>query len=193
MKLIVGLGNPGRQYAGNRHNIGAICLSSFARQHRIRLDRKLGHARTGQGEIAGERVVLARPQVFMNLSGKAVKALADRFTVALADIIIIQDDLDLPLAKIRIRLGGSSAGHKGIASIISELGRADFIRLRIGIDRPEKTENGRKAAESEIIDYVLDDFSPEERQVIDRVVPVVGEAIASLIAHGLTDAMNQYN
>ncbi len=193
MKLIVGLGNAGREYAGNRHNIGSICLACFAREHRIPLDRRLGHARCGLGEMAGEKVVLARPQLFMNLSGRSVKALSERFGAPSGDIVIIHDDLDLPLGKIRIRLGGSSAGHKGVASIISELGREDFIRIRVGIGRPNNKENQERTDEDEIIDYVLSDFSYEEKQVMDSVVPLVGEVLSHFIAHGLAATMNKYN
>lgn len=188
MKLIVGLGNPGVAYSRNRHNIGFACLRHFARNYNIRLDKKQSQARTGSGNIDGETVFLARPQTFMNLSGKSVSRLVNRFKVDFDDLIVIHDDLDLPLGRIRIRQGGGSGGHKGIESIIGELGSRSFIRVRIGISRPSKN-----ASEDEIIDYVLSDFTPEEERVIKKAIARVSDAIICLIAEGLEAAMNRYN
>jgi PTH1 family peptidyl-tRNA hydrolase len=192
MKLIVGLGNPGFLYARNRHNIGFMCVSHLARRQKIAYDRKQGHARTGIGNISGHQVVLARPQTYMNASGESVSALMKKLNVAPADLIVIHDDLDLPVGKIRLRLGGSSGGHKGIDSIIARIGTQDFYRVRVGIGRPE---NDGKAVdkESTIIDYVLRDFNREEKEIIDGVIPQVSEAIAFLLAEGLPAAMNKYN
>ena len=119
MKLIVGLGNPGRGYANNRHNMGFMCLNYFARTQGIQFDKKQGKARIGTGEVAGNKVVLARPQTYMNQSGQSVSRLVKKFNISLDDLLVIHDDLDLPLGKIRIRQGGSSGGHKGIESIIN--------------------------------------------------------------------------
>jgi PTH1 family peptidyl-tRNA hydrolase len=189
MKLIGGLGNPGRSYAHNRHNIGFICLNHFARSQGIKLDKKKGLARIGEGKAAGNKVVLARPQTFMNNSGQSVSRLVDRFDIDLNDLIVIHDDLDLPLAKIRINFGSSSGGHKGINSIIQELGSQDFIRIRIGIGRPNKPE----VSEDDIIAYVLSDFTPTEKRAIDKIIPTVSEAILCLLKEGLTPAMNRFN
>jgi PTH1 family peptidyl-tRNA hydrolase len=189
MKLIVGLGNPGRSYARHRHNVGFICLNHFARSEGIKLDKKKGLARIGQGKVASNDVVLARPQTFMNNSGQSVSRLVDKFNIDPNDLIIIHDDLDLPLAKIRISHGSSSGGHKGINSIIQELGTQDFIRLRIGIGRPDKPE----ISEDDIITYVLSDFTPAEKRAIDKIVPKVSEAILCLLKEGLTQAMNKFN
>ena len=122
MKLVVGLGNPGFLYARNRHNIGFMCVSYLAKTQHISFDRKQGYARTGIGNIGPHRVVLARPQTFMNSSGDSVHRLVQNLKIHPADLVIIHDDLDLPLGKIRLRLGGSSGGHKGIESIIARLG-----------------------------------------------------------------------
>jgi len=187
MKLIVGLGNPERNYANNRHNIGFICLNHFARTHAVKFDRKQARARTGAGRVAGNEVVLAKPQTHMNLSGESVSRLVKRFNISLDELIIIHDDLDLPLGKIRLSYGSSSGGHKGIESIITALGSQDFIRLRIGIGRPAGV------SEDEIIAYVLSDFSPEERKAITPAIPKVSEAILCLLTEGLTPAMNKYN
>ncbi|MBA7654401.1 Peptidyl-tRNA hydrolase [subsurface metagenome] len=191
MKLIVGLGNPGRTYANNRHNLGFICLNHFARTQGIRFDKKQGQARTGSGEVAGSKVVLAKPQTYMNLSGQSVSRLIKRFNIDLGDLLVVHDDLDLPLGKIRIRRGGSAGGHKGINSIISELESQDFSRLKIGVGHP--VVSSPEISEADIITYVLNDFTPEETEVVTQVVPRVSEAILCLLTEGLTAAMNKYN
>lgn len=189
MKLIIGLGNPGRGYANNRHNIGFICLNHLARSHAIKFDRKQALARIGTGRIAKNGVVLAKPQTFVNSSGESVSRLVKRFNTGLDDLIIIHDDLDLPLGKIRLSYGSSSGGHKGINSIIKELGSQNFIRLRIGIGRPDKPE----ASEDDIIAYVLSDFTPEQKKAITPIIPKVTEAILCLLTEGLEAAMNKFN
>ncbi len=187
MNLIVGLGNPGRGYAHNRHNIGFTCLSYFARTQGIPFDKKQGQARIGTGEVAGSKVMVARPQTYMNLSGQSVSRLVKKFSIDLNNLLVIHDDLGLPLGKIRIRQGGSSGGHKGVDSIIAWLGGQDFLRIRVGIGRPAEI------SETDIADYVLSDFTPDEKQTIAGVIPRVSEAILCLLAEGLTAAMNKYN
>jgi len=188
-KLIVGLGNPGRSYAGNRHNIGFICLRYFARTQGIKFNQKKGLARIGTGAVAGSRVVLARPQTFMNNSGQSVSRLVSKFSVNPKDLLVIHDDLDLPPAKIRISSGSGSGGHKGINSIIQELGTREFTRIRVGIGRPANPN----PTEDDIIAYVLSNFSSEEKQAISQVIPKVSEAILCLLTEGLTAAMNKFN
>ncbi len=193
MKLIVGLGNPGRGYANNRHNVGFVCLNHFARMQSIRFDKKQGKARIGLGEVAGSKGVVAKPQTYMNLSGRSVSLLVKKFNVSLDNLIVIHDDLDLPLSKIRIRQGGSSGGHKGVDSIITELGSQNFIRIRVGVGRPVKNEDPTEFSEDEIINYVLSDFTPDEKQTITQVIPTVSEAILCLLTEGPVAAMNKYN
>ena len=193
MNLIVGLGNPGRGYANNRHNVGFICLNHFARTQGIRFDKKQGQARIGVGEVAGSKVVVARPQTYMNLSGQSVSRLVKKFNINLDNLLVIHDDLDLPLGKVRIRQGGGSGGHKGVDSIITWLGSQDFLRLRVGIGRPAITPGSAELSEADIIAYVLSDFTPGEKQAIARVIPGVSEAILCLLTEGLTAAMNKYN
>jgi PTH1 family peptidyl-tRNA hydrolase len=127
----------------------------------------------------------------MNASGESVSALLKRLNVTPEDLIVIHDDLDLPVGKIRLRLGGSSGGHKGIDSIISRIGTRDFYRVRVGIGRPEGDDTPAK--EEAVIGYVLSDFTPEERKIIDETIPKVSEAIAYLITNGINAAMNRYN
>lgn len=193
MKLIVGLGNPGRGYANNRHNVGFVCLNHFARTEGIRFDKKQSKARIGIGEVTGSKVVLAKPQTYMNLSGQSVSRLIKKFNINLDDLLVIHDDLDLPLGKIRIRHGSSSGGHKGIDSIITELGSQDFLRLRVGIGRPIVTPGSTQISEAEIVAYVLSDFTSEEKQIITQVIPRVSEAILCLLSEGLAAATNKYN
>jgi PTH1 family peptidyl-tRNA hydrolase len=193
MKLIIGLGNPGFLYTRNRHNIGFMCVSHLANTLGIRFDRKQGHARTGMGKIGINRVILARPQTYMNASGESVGSLVRRFNISLDDLIVIYDDLDLPSGKIRLRLGGRSGGHKGIDSIIANLGSHDFYRVRVGIGRPEIPEDPAIDREAAVVDYVLSDFTPEEKGIITQAIPEVSQAIICLLTEGLTAAMNKYN
>lgn len=192
MKLIVGLGNPGRIYENNRHNIGFMCVNHFAKLYGIKFDRKEGKARTGAGVVAGESVVLAKPQTYMNNSGDSVKRLLDRYKLSPADLLVIHDDMDLPPGKIRLRQNSSSGGHKGASSIISYLGTQDFIRIRIGIGRPD-AERSSPFSEEEVISYVLSDFTAGEKKVMSEVIHRVSEAIKCLLAEGLEKAMNGYN
>jgi PTH1 family peptidyl-tRNA hydrolase len=166
-----------------------MSLSYFAKLNKIAFDKKQGQARIGKGEIAGNEVILARPQTYMNASGEAVAYLVNRYHIEMSDLIVIHDDLDLPLGKIRIRQGGKSAGHKGIGSIINLLESPDFIRIRIGIGRPEEaTDNG-----AEVIDFVLNDFTDAETKIIAPMVSRVSEALLCLLTDGLAAAMNEYN
>ena len=193
MKLIVGLGNPGRGYANSLHNVGFMCLNYFARIYHIRFAKKQAKARIGSGEVAGSEVVVARPHTYMNQSGQAVSRLVKKFNVSLDNLLVIHDDLDLPLGKIRIRPGGGSAGHKGIESIITELGSQDFPRIRVGIGRPIDTTGLAEVADADIITYLLSELPPEEKKAINQILPRVSEVILCILSEGLTAAMNRYN
>ena len=193
MKLIVGLGNPGRGYAHNRHNIGFLCLSHFARTEGIRFDKKKGNARIGTGKAAGSKVVLAKPQTYMNHSGQSVSLLVNRFDINPDDLLVIHDDLDLTLGKIRISHGSGSGGHKGVNSIIYSLESQDFIRIRVGIGRPMPPSDSASISEDGIIAYVLSDFTAEEKKIVNQVIPRMSEAIYCLLSEGLAVAMNKYN
>ncbi len=193
MKLIVGLGNPGQVYAHNRHNIGFICLKHLARTQGIKLDKKQGKARIGRGEVAGTEAVLARSQTYMNLSGESVVLLVRKFDIKLDDLLVIHDDLDLPLGKIRISRGSGSGGHRGVSSIIYSLGSQDFSRLRVGIGRPVPVGGHSQIGEDDIVRYVLNDFTGEEKRVITPVIPMVSEAALCFLSEGISRAMNRYN
>jgi len=191
MKLIVGLGNPGKTYAHNRHNAGFRCLNYFARLHSIRFDRRQCRARVGIGKAKGEKLLLTKPVTFVNLSGDSVAGLLHKHGIPLSDLLVIYDDLDLPLGKIRLRQSGSSGGHKGMNSIISALGSEDFPRIRVGIGRPQGEK--QSISEDAIVSYVLSDFSPQEEAIIKPVVARVSEAIDCFLTQGIVAAMSKFN
>jgi len=187
MKLIVGLGNPGKAYAHNRHNVGFRCLSYFARRHSIPFDRRQCRARISVGEVAGSKLLLAKPQIFVNISGEVVGCLVEKYDVPLSNLLVIYDDLDLPLGKVRIRQSGGSGGHKGMKSIISTLGSEDFPRIRVGIGRPAQD------AEDAIVSYVLGDLTAQEEEVIRSAIITVAEAIDCFLIQGIQAAMGKFN
>jgi PTH1 family peptidyl-tRNA hydrolase len=192
MKLIVGLGNPGRDYVNNRHNVGFKCVDLFAREHGISLTQRGARSKLGTGEVARTKIAVAKPQTFMNLSGEAVSALVRRYKLSAQDILVIYDDLDLPLGKIRIREKGSSGGHNGLKSIISHLGTQDFPRIRVGIG-PAEGSDSAAAPEVDAIEHVLSDFTDAERTVMREVYPRVAAAIECVLTEGIAAAMNKYN
>lgn len=193
MKLIIGLGNPWPEYRDNHHNVGFMALAHFARKQDIKLSRSQAKARIGKANIAGEDVILARPQTFINASGEPVSKLAAIYRLQPDDIIVIHDDLDLPTGKLRLRQGGRSGGHNGVQSIIDHLGSRDFIRVKIGIGRPNIDPGSPIDKEQVVIDYVLSDFTPEEKRVIEETLPRISEALLAIITDGLNAAMNKYN
>lgn len=192
MKLIVGLGNPGKRYTHNRHNIGFHCIDLLAKRNSIQIKRSQCQSKVGGGAIAGVQVVLARPQTFVNTSGEAIKGLMLKYRISVDDLIIICDDLDLPAGKVRIRQNGGSGGHNGLKSIIAAIGTQDFCRVKIGIGRPPgEQETGMD--EDAVISYVLGDFSPDEVKLIEPAIIRAVEAIESLLTEGIEAAMNKFN
>jgi len=191
MKLIVGLGNPGKAYAHNRHNAGFRCLNYFARLHSIRFDHRQCRAKISIGKVRGGKLLLAKPGTFVNLSGKSVACLVRKHNIPLSDLMVIYDDLDLPLGKIRLRQNGSSGGHKGMNSIISALGSEEFPRIRVGIGRPQAEE--QSISEDAIVNYVLSDFSPQEEAIIKSVIARVSEAVDCFLTQGIEAAMSKFN
>lgn len=187
MKLVVGLGNPGKQYEKNRHNVGFMAIDVFANKHDIELSVKKKKALFGKGRFNGEEVILLKPQTFMNLSGEAVLYLASFLKIKSEDIIVVADDSDLPLGMIRIRKNGSSGGHNGIKSLIYSLKTSNFPRVRIGIGRPPEDSG------IELSDYVLQDFTEEEFKVIRSILDDVADALYIIITSSIDQAMNKYN
>jgi PTH1 family peptidyl-tRNA hydrolase len=190
--MIVGLGNPGKRYAQNRHNIGFRCIDLLAKRNSIQIKRSQCQSKVGGGAIAGVEVILARPQTFVNISGEAVRGLMRKYRISLDDLIIICDDLDLPAGKVRIRQNGGSGGHNGLKSIIEETGTQDFCRVKIGIGRPPgEQETGMD--EEAVISYVLGDFNPDEVQLMEQAITRAVEAVEYLLTEGIAAAMNKFN
>lgn len=185
MKIIVGLGNPGDRYRNTRHNVGFRCIDLLARRWEVNLKERRAKAVLGRGRFGEREVVLAKPRTFMNNSGEAVSYLIARFGVKPKDIVVIYDEMDLPVGKIRIRPGGSPAGHNGIRSIIGELRTQEFPRVRVGIGQP-----GMQGGQ---VSHVLNRFSEEEETEISRVVNAVAEAVDCLLEENITVAMNRFN
>ena len=185
MKVIVGLGNPGDRFRHTRHNVGFRCIDFLARQWGINLRERRAKAVVGRGRHLEREVVLAKPRTFMNNSGDAVGYLVARFGVKPTDIVVIYDEMDLPVGKIRIRPNGSPAGHNGIRSIIGELRTQEFPRIRVGIGHPE-LRGGQ-------VSHVLNRFTDEEAPAIAQVVKQVAEAVDCLLAENITVAMNRFN
>lgn len=183
--LIAGLGNPGRKYANNRHNIGFMLMDRLAERLQGNFSRVESKALVTRSKFGENRLILVKPQTFMNNSGRAVASLARYYKVPLENLLVAYDDLDLDLGTIRLRPKGGSGGHKGIASVIQELGTQNFSRLRLGIGRPP----GRMEA----ADYVLGDFSSSEREIIAAVLELGVDAVLTFINQGIENAMNEYN
>ncbi|SHF73474.1 aminoacyl-tRNA hydrolase [Geodermatophilus nigrescens] len=183
--LVVGLGNPGPSYAGNRHNVGAMVLDELASRIGARLSPGKGkRARTliGEGRLAGRRVVLARPTAYMNESGGPVRGLLDYHSIPATDLVVVHDELDIPFAAVRLKRGGGEGGHNGLRSISRSTGTRDYLRVRVGIGRPP----GRQ----DPADFVLKDFSATERKELDLLVAEAADAAEELLAHGLEAAQN---
>jgi PTH1 family peptidyl-tRNA hydrolase len=193
MKLIVGLGNPGKAYAHNRHNIGFRCINYLARLHSIPVKKHQCRSQVGIGKIAGIEVLLAKPKTFVNKSGEAVERLMHKYNISTDDLLVIYDDLDLPLGKLRLRPEGSAGGHKGINSIISALASEGFPRIKVGIGRPTKEDGTAITDEDVIAGYVLSDFTPQEKAATKLAITTVAEAIHCALTEGITAAMNKFN
>ena len=186
LALVVGLGNPGAEYAQHRHNVGFQVLDALARAHGLSFSReKLARAHTAQGRIAGRSVLLAKPQTFMNRSGQAVGRLARWFKIPPQQILVVYDELDLPLGRLRLRPEGGAGGHKGMRSIIEVLGSQDFPRLRVGIDRPP--------GQMDPADYVLHPFSKEDKEAVILVIDQAVAAVEAWLADGIVAAMDRFN
>lgn len=185
MKLIVGLGNPGKQYENTRHNIGFLVIDKLSEQLNIRLDQAKFKGVFGIGNIGGEKILLLKPLTYMNLSGESIRAVMDYYQVETEDLVVIYDDLDLPVGRIRLRQQGSAGGHNGIKSTIAHLGTQNFNRIRVGIDRPQ---NGMNVA-----DYVLGRFTKEEQLMMEDVIVKCSDACEQGLKKPFLQVMNEFN
>ena len=186
MKLIVGLGNPGIEYQFTPHNLGFLVVDRLAEQSGVRVSNRQCRALTGKAVIAGREVLLAKPETYMNLSGMSVRELVQEHEIDPSrDLIVIYDELDLPLGTIRIRQRGSSAGHNGMESIIGALGSDEFIRMRLGIGPDHPVKDGAR--------YVLGQFKKSQYAAVDEELDTAAEAVRMILSAGVAQAMNQFN
>lgn len=189
--LIVGLGNPGPEYSHNRHNVGYWCINRLARLHGVPLKAR-PLAAYGEGKVGGVPVVLAKPRTFVNRSGQAVAPLLRKFHIDPARLLVVCDELDLPIGKLRLKPGGGYGGHNGLRSIIAAVGRNDFPRIRIGIGRP--VVDGQPTwAPDEVAPYVLSDPTPAEAEALQAAVMEAVEVVKAVLRGGVEAAMNRYN
>lgn len=185
MKLIAGLGNPGKEYAGTRHNIGFGVITRISDQYNIPLSSREHKAVCGKGIIRGEKVILAQPQTFMNLSGESIRSMADYYKIDMEDIIVVFDDIDLEVGQIRVRRKGSAGGHNGIKNIIQHLGTSEFARVKVGV--------GAKPEGGDLVKHVLGRFSKEDEKVMSEALDLAAEAVETIVKEGIDSAMNRYN
>jgi peptidyl-tRNA hydrolase, PTH1 family len=185
LKLVIGLGNPGKEYAMTRHNAGFMVVDKMADAFRISMDKNKFDTIHGKGKIQGNEVMLAKPQAFMNLSGPPVQKLAGFYRISCEDMLIIHDDIDLAFGRIKIKEKGGDGGHKGIRSIKDAFGGGNFTRLRIGI--------GRSEAGADVVDHVLGRFNPEEKALLDKIIATAMDAVLTILCEGAKEGMNRFN
>jgi peptidyl-tRNA hydrolase, PTH1 family len=185
VKLIVGLGNPGKKYERTRHNLGFLVIDRLAARYAVPLDKRQCGALLGDWRFNGERLILAKPQIFMNRSGAVVKDLLQDYGGTAQDLVVVYDDLDLSYGRIRIRAEGGAAGHRGMLSILESLSGAPFYRVRVGIGRPPD--------EVDPADYVLEPFTDDETSTLEEIVDRAAESVVCLLTEGPRRAMELYN
>ncbi len=185
MKIIIGLGNPTSRYEGTRHNIGFSTIYALSDSYNIKVDTKKHKALIGKGIMEGEKVILAMPQTYMNLSGESVRELVDYYKCTNEDIIVIYDDISMDVGKLRIRPKGSAGGHNGIKNIIAHLGTDIFMRIKIGV--------GEKPKGMDLADYVTARFNKDELPAIREAVDKAAKATAAILTEGMEAAMNKFN
>lgn len=185
MKVVLGLGNPGRKYSRSRHNLGFLVVDRIAAEERVAIKQKSCRSLIGQWLFKDEKVLLVKPQTYMNQSGKAVEELCRAYSLGLEDLAVIHDDLDLPFGRIRVRPRGGAGGHRGVSSILESLGGKDFYRIRVGIGRPPEG--------TDPTDFVLQPFSPEEIVELDEMVGKAAGAVRCLLEEGAHRAMQEFN
>ena len=184
-KLVVGLGNPGDEYEDTPHNLGFMVVDRLAERNGIKVGRKDSMAFVGQGTVAGKRVLLAKPQTFMNVSGESVQGLLVKNEIAAGDLILVYDELDLPWQSVRIRPNGSAAGHRGVDSVIRSVGTKEFPRVRLGVHGGRREKDGAQ--------IVLAKLKRAQRQELDELLDYASQAVESIIAEGVEKSMAKYN
>ena len=185
LRLVVGLGNPGQIYSETRHNAGFMVVDEVAKAYAIDFSKRKFNAQFGSGSVDGAKVVLAKPMGFMNRSGPPVQQIAGYFRISCEDILVVHDDIDLEFGRLKIKEKGGDGGHKGVRSIIDAFGGGDFSRLRIGVGRPDVENNAA--------DYVLDNFTFEERKVLSRIIASAKDAVVTILCKSTKEGMNRFN
>ncbi|WP_010094870.1 aminoacyl-tRNA hydrolase [Ornithinibacillus scapharcae] len=185
MKCIVGLGNPGKKYQSTRHNIGFMVIDELLSRHNLKLDKDKFKGKYTIATIHGEKVLLLEPQTYMNLSGESLRPLMDYYDVAVEDVLVVYDELDLPTGKIRLRQKGGHGGHNGIRSIITHLGTKDFKRIRLGVGRPTSS--------IPVVDYVLGDFAKAEQELVQESIAKAADACENWLEKSFDKVMNDFN
>ncbi len=183
MKVVVGLGNPGGKYDGTRHNVGYAVVDGLAQAPGAGRSQSRFQAQVAELNEGGQKVLLVKPETFMNLSGRCVRQIMDYYQVALSDLLVVCDDINLPLGKLRVRARGTHGGHNGLRNIQEHLGTTEYARLRIGVDAPR----------DDAVDHVLSRFRPAERRVIEDAVGLAVQAVAVWISQGVEACMNRFN
>ena len=183
--LLVCLGNPGKEYANTRHNIGFLAADALEKRTGVKFNKLKYRALTGEVTLGGQRVLVVKPQTYMNLSGEAVKLAGGFYKIPPERILVLYDDVSLPLGKLRIRASGSAGGHNGIKNIIAHLGTDAFPRIKVGVGAPQR-EDG-------LVDWVIGSFTASERKVVDEAVERALDAAACVIEHGVSEAQNRFN
>lgn len=187
-QLICGLGNPGGEYAGNRHNVGFFVLDAVSQRLRVKVNQRKFNGRLGQGTFGSHRLLLFKPETFMNASGTAVATAARFYKVAPGDLLVVHDELDLPFGRLQLKLGGGTGGHRGLESILEWLGSDEFARLRVGIGKPEGP-----GAKEQVVGHVLSDFTPDEQKSLPELIGRAADAVEAWSVDGLAAAMNRFN
>ena len=184
--LLVCLGNPGKEYANTRHNIGFMAADALERRTGVKFNKLKYRALTGEITLGGQRVLVVKPQTYMNLSGEAVKLAGGFYKIPPERILVLYDDVSLPLGKLRIRASGSAGGHNGIKNIIAHLGTDAFPRIKVGVGAPE-------GADRDLVDWVIGNFTQAQRKVVDEAIDKALDAAACVIEHGVSEAQNRFN
>ena len=193
MYLIAGLGNPGLQYKKTRHNTGFMAVDRVAAKLSCDIKEKKFKGLYGQCTYNGEKIILLKPQTYMNLSGEAVRDIAGYFGIPAGNIIVIYDDINLPAGKLRIRPSGSAGGHNGMKSIISLIGSEAFPRVRFGVGMNEREDGTGRMVRTDLADHVLSKFSKEEEKIMEAAIDTAADAALYIVEHGAAEAMNEYN
>mgnify|MGYP000981583565 CR=1 FL=1 len=183
MYIIAGLGNPGKEFEKTRHNMGFNVVDYMAYRYNIDINKSKFKGQIGEGYIEGEKVILLKPQTFMNLSGESILEAVQFYKVDMDKLIVVYDDVSFPLGRLRVRPSGSDGGHNGMKSIIYLLGRDDFPRVRVGIGAPE----------FDMVDYVIGKFKDDEKGIVDDMAKVASDAVVAIMTRDVTSAMNEYN